>query len=215
MLIELLGRLQVRLAKNKFFWKIFWFIFTSKTLSRLMALYSNPSASQIKVAKVIYWGKKYNIDTFIETGTYLGDTVESTKHLFKNIYSIEIGRKLANRAKTRFIHDKGVTILCGDSGLVLPKLLKGIKSKAVFWLDAHYSKGISAKGNKNTPVMDEIHAIVKYWKKGNIVLIDDARLFTGEHEYPKLSLIKECFETYGKFKITVKDDVIQIIESGS
>lgn len=46
---------------------------------------------------------KYNCNNvLIETGTYLGDTVEALRNYFKNIISIELSHELALRAQKRF-----------------------------------------------------------------------------------------------------------------
>ena len=101
----------------------------------------------------------YNI--MIETGTYLGDMVEAQKNIFKKVYSIELGEELYSRAFKRFEGDKNVLILKGDSGAVLNELMLMIEEPAIFWLDGHYSEGITARGEKECPVFEELTAIFK------------------------------------------------------
>ena len=43
-----------------------------------------------------------------------------------------------------------------------------------------------------------------------MVLIDDARLFTGLDDYPTLDFLKAQLARVGKFRIAVEDDVIAI-----
>src|SRR5205085_8032655 len=44
----------------------------------------------------------YNVDTLVETGTYLGDTIYSLYDDFSLIYSIELSEHYFNKAKKRF-----------------------------------------------------------------------------------------------------------------
>ena len=51
------------------------------------------------------------------------------------------------------------------------------EERALFWLDAHYSGGDTAKGQSNTPVMSELEAILAYSRRNDIILVDDLRYF--------------------------------------
>lgn len=210
--MNLLSDMQERLVNKKGFNKLFWIIYTSNFFSKLLIKYANPTAGYSKVKIIKRLAKKYNVDTFIETGTYLGDTVENVKKIFNNIYSIELGRDLAKRAEKRFASDKNIKIMLGDSEQILPLLIKDIKTNILFWLDAHYSRGITTKGRCITPVIGELKAILNNWKAGNVILIDDARLFNGENGFPSLARIKQYLKKVGKFNIVIAHDVIQITE---
>ncbi|HTZ39799.1 MAG TPA: tetratricopeptide repeat protein [Syntrophales bacterium] len=52
-----------------------------------------------------------------------------------------------------------------------------MQGKALFWLDGHYSEGVTAKGDENTPVMNEIRAIRDSRITDAVILIDDLRFF--------------------------------------
>ncbi len=71
--------------------------------------------------------KKYATDnkirTFVETGTYLGETVDYFKNYFYKVISIELDQKLYTSAKEKFAGYKQIEILQGDSGEVLKKLV--------------------------------------------------------------------------------------------
>ena len=155
--------------------------------------------------------KKFDLKVLVETGTYLGDMVEAQRNHFEKIYSIELSKKLFRRANKRFKLFPQITILNGDSGIVLNKLLPGIDMPALFWLDGHYSGGITAKGAKECPVPEELEAILKS-DFYHIILIDDARLFNGTHDYPTLDQVKQICEKSGRnYSLTVKDDIIRLI----
>ncbi len=79
----------------------------------------------------------------------------------------------------------------------------------MFWLDGHYSAGFTAKGELETPILAELETILQN-NLNHIILIDDARCFTGNNDYPT----KEYLKTYvlGKqknYKMDVIDDIIR------
>ena len=171
----------------------------------------SPPPHIVKQMAIKEYQKKFDLKILVETGTYLGDMVEAQRNHFQKIYSIELSKKLFRRATKRFKADSHITILNGDSGIVLNKLLPAIDKPALFWLDGHYSEGITAKGAKECPVVEELEAILKsdYY---HIILVDDARLFNGTRDYPTLDEIKQIFEKHNRvYSLTVKDDIISLI----
>lgn len=152
------------------------------------------------------------IRTFIETGTYMGEMVASVHGLFSKIYTIEIDKNLYTNAKNRFSNNKSVKVLLGDSGKILPKILKKLDGDLILWFDAHYSGGITGKSDKHTPIEEELEAIFTYEKRKKrkcYILIDDARCFVGKDNYPTLGKIKKLATKHNKvFK--VDKDVIRL-----
>ena len=73
------------------------------------------------------------------------------KKFFKRIYSIELSEDLFNMAKKRFRNNSHIKIIQGDSGDVLKNVLIEITEPGIFWLDGHYSAGITVKGKKGMP----------------------------------------------------------------
>ena len=118
-----------------------------------------PPPQVLKQLTVSEYQQKSGYEVLVETGTYLGDMVEAQKSNFKKIFSIELGIDLFKKAQKRFKNNKNVFLKQGDSGKVLPHLLKEINEPAIFWLDGHYSQGITAKGDKDCPIFEELHAI--------------------------------------------------------
>lgn len=127
--------------------------------------------------------RKYGTNILIETGTYLGDMVYAQRNNFEQIYSIELSDHLAQKAKKRFKKNKNITILQGDSGIVLKELLPDINEGVIFWLDGHYSGGITALGEKECPIIEEIKCILDTQQE-HVVLIDDAKDFHENENYP-------------------------------
>lgn len=149
----------------------------------------------VKVTRIKELAKRSGITTFIETGTYLGDTVNAVKDTFDKIYSIELSKDLYKEAVDRFKGEDSIQILHGDSPNVLPSLLPKIDGPIMFWLDAHYSGGVTALSERGvTPIERELDIILDSWRPGSIILIDDARLFTGTDNYPTIETVKDQVE---------------------
>lgn len=146
----------------------------------------------------------------VETGTYLGDMVFAQLQFFESIYSIELSEELHQRAKARFSAFPKVLLLQGDSGLRLKEVVKELNEQAVFWLDGHYSGGITARADRDCPVVEELKAILES-PYNHVILIDDARLFNGTRDYPSLveieALLKPRLRSYS---MNIEADVIVI-----
>jgi hypothetical protein len=114
---------------------------------------------------------------FVETGTYKGDTIQAALNRFASIYSIELCPHLASEAATRFKSQKHVSILKGDSSVVLRGICPLINRPAFFWLDGHWSGKGTARGGKDCPLLEELECISLLCAPSCTIAIDDARLF--------------------------------------
>jgi len=171
----------------------------------------SPPPHIVKQKTIKEYAEKYNLSVFVETGTYLGDMVNAMKKSFDKIYSIELSEKLADDAKKRFEKQKHITILQGDSGKVFKELLPKIQSPCLFWLDGHYSEGFTAKGDLETPIMEELSHVSKHpLAHKHLILIDDARCFNGEHDYPTIEQVKEFVAERGFDEFELKHDIIRV-----
>jgi hypothetical protein len=148
-------------------------------------------------------------ETFIETGTFLGDMAGYASHLFQRVHTIELSPDLARRAVARFAAVPHVTVHEGDSGQILPDLLATINSSCLFWLDGHYSGGITARGKRDTPIAAELEAIAGHPIGPHAVLIDDARVFGTDAAYPVLEEVFALLRAIDPtFRIAVSSDII-------
>lgn len=130
--------------------------------------------------------KERGFKTFVETGTNQGVMIEAVKNCFDSIYSIELDTDLFLKAKQRFSSDQHIHLFQGDSGKVLKEVLDIISTPTLFWLDAHYSGGVTAKAESETPILQELNLIFNHSSKGHVVLIDDAWSFGTIKDYPSL-----------------------------
>jgi hypothetical protein len=157
------------------------------------------------------YAKQFALDVFIETGTYLGDMVDAVKQIFNEIYTIELSQELYLAAKKRFSRENHITVLYGDSGELLDQLLLKVDKPSFFWLDAHYSSGITVKSDLYTPINKELFSISQHpLTRNHVIFIDDARCYTGNKGYPELQLLKDWAFREGFEHFEVQNDIIRI-----
>lgn len=119
---------------------------------------------------------------FIESGSFFGDGIEAALQAgFKEVYSIELSPHLHEHCKNRFLSNPHVHLYEGDSAVVLKEILNQLDDRATFWLDGHYSEGITAKGKTHSPILQELEQIAAHPIKSHTILIDDIRLLGTVH----------------------------------
>lgn len=171
-----------------------------------------PPPHVIKQEVLKHYANQYKLKILIETGTYHGDMVEAMKGQFQRIFTIELADQLFEQAVKKFNKDKHIEVIHGDSGVELKRLMQRIHEPALFWLDGHYSGGVTALGKEVTPIFDELNHIFGSSEKGHVIVIDDARLFKQENSgYPTLKMleefVKQCRPDLG---FVVEDDSIRL-----
>lgn len=151
---------------------------------------------------------KYRNRIFIETGSQYGDGIQKALNAgYEKVYSIELSPTFYNHCVKRFKGNKNVKIILGDSSKELPKLLTEINEPVTFWLDGHYSWKNTARGDTNTPILNELDTIKNHHIKDHTILIDDVRQFgTVEFDFISLDEIKEkILEINSKYSITFEN----------
>jgi hypothetical protein len=143
-----------------------------------------------KQAIVRQVARQHSLSTLVETGTFRGDIVYATRRVFDRIVSIELSETLHAQAVERFRRYPHIQILRGDSADVLPKVLATLTESTLFWLDGHYSGGVTARGSRDTPIWAELTAVLRHPVSGHQVLVDDARCFTGQDDYPTMEAVR-------------------------
>ncbi len=172
-----------------------------------------PPPHKIKQLTVAEFGKKYKCRILVETGTFRGDMMEAQKNNFDKLYSVELSIEYWEKAKQRFKSDSRINLIQGDSGEVLPKLVPTLEQPALFWLDGHYCGSSTALSAVECPIYAEIDAVFKN-NKGHVMLIDDARLFIGEHDYPTIPELTQYVKKINPdYSVTVVDDMIRVVKS--
>lgn len=171
-----------------------------------------PPPHAYKQREVKRYAKQAKIRTLVETGTYMGDMIDATKHSFDVIYSVELDDAYHQTAVRMFAELAHVVLRKGDSSTVIPALVQEIDEPALFWLDAHYSSGRTARGEENSPILKELVPILTAEQRGHIVLIDDAREFLGLDGYPTITRLGDIVSDYRPdLVMTIDADVIRIL----
>lgn len=171
-----------------------------------------PPPHVLKQRVVLQHAAKYDLKHFIETGTFQGDMVAAVLDRFESIISIELSEDLWRKAVGRFDEYSHVHIIHGDSASTLAKVIPDISHPALFWLDGHFSGGETARGATETPIHDELTAILRRPVAGDVILIDDARLFGSNPDYPSLELVKAFIHALSPGRsVLVRNDIIRVL----
>lgn len=169
-----------------------------------------PPPHTVKQRVVKLYAQKFSLTTLVETGTFYGAMVEASKTTFDRIFSVELDHTLFQGAREKFHMLPYVTIVQGDSGKVLPAILTQIEEPCLFWLDGHYSAGVTALGDEVTPILAELEHIFSHPVSDHVILIDDARLFNGQDGYPLLDEVRKFILTRRPhWAWSVRDDIIR------
>jgi hypothetical protein len=127
------------------------------------------------------------------------------------VLSIELDDWLFRRAVRKFAGNPKVRIYHGDSAEILPGVLGSLEGRALFWLDAHYSAGITARGMIDTPIVGEFEAILARSDTGHVLLVDDANSFTGAAGYPPVDdVLNLCRRLAPNYLSKIEDNIIQV-----
>ena len=165
----------------------------------------------VKQNIIKYYATKFRLQNFIETETYMGEMINAVPNTFPKIISIEFDPVSAERAKNKFSSYGHVTILQGDSWQVLPSAISNITGPCLFWLDAHYSGGVTSQSNLETPIAKELKVLLDHPYGDHVILIDDARNFTEQNDYPTLGEVKKLVASKRRdWVVEVDADIIRI-----
>ena len=171
-----------------------------------------PAPQKIKTDTIAAIGKQFNLTTLVETGTFHGDTLWALRDRFRNLISIEIDEELHRKATKRLAGYQNIKLVRGDSAKAIAAVLAELRGPALFFLDGHYSGGVTGKGEEVSPVIKELRHIFKHPDTNHVILIDDARLFgkkAGEG-YPELEEVRDfMLKSRPKWTFEVKDDIIR------
>jgi predicted O-methyltransferase YrrM len=118
-------------------------------------------------SKFIEIVKRKKIDIIIETGTYKGGTTNQLRQIVPKVITIEANREYYEEAKQNIEDHSNVSMLLGDSSVVLADVLSSeniTTKKLMFFLDAHWHDAC--------PLKDELQTIANAGLKPIIVIHD-------------------------------------------
>jgi hypothetical protein len=118
--------------------------------------------------------------TWIETGTYRGDTTSFLSRISPKVISIEPDIKLFTDATKRFKSNSRVTLINDTSEGCFESTVKDIIGPTCFWLDGHFSGAGTFLASIETPIQMELEVLATYMDQLSplVVFIDDFREFS-------------------------------------
>lgn len=168
-----------------------------------------PLPHLLKQRVVLKYAALSGARVFVETGTYYGDMLQACLDHFDQLVSLELEKHFYRRAQRRLGSNPKVTLLHGDSGKLLPEILRTIVRPCVFWLDAHYSWGLTGRAELETPICRELEAILSHPQR-HAILIDDAHAFDGTHDYPTVAWVENTARSAG-YSTSLFQNIIRLV----
>lgn len=178
-----------------------------------------PAPRAVKCATLARWG--IASAPWIETGTAHGKTTKWLAERYPSVISLEPEPELYSLATTRLSGLENVTLICGTSEECFGSAVSQIVGDQVnFWLDGHYSQGVTYAGTRDTPVLFELKEIRSSLESERLrkiaVLIDDVRLFVSRHSekpqepgregYPSLTALVEWADSV-ELRWSIENDI--------
>lgn len=171
-----------------------------------------PPPYGVKADFIARQARERGLNVLVETGTFEGDMLNRQLPNFKQLISIELDEELYRAARTRFAAYPQVQLLQGDSGVKLAEAIKDLKEPALFWLDAHYSFGVTAGRGMNAPIFNELRCLTGRQQFRDAILIDDARLFGWDFGYPSQRKVKKFVSSHWpEHRFYIESDIICIV----
>lgn len=133
------------------------------------------SEGTFKKSDLMRFKECFNINSFIETGTYAGDTTNLASNIFEQVYSIEIYEPLYKNAKNRFRGKSNIHLYFGDTCDMFQQMIQESSARRLYWLDAHSSGGGTGGRPGFSPISAELSQFKNYGSLEDIILIDDLR----------------------------------------
>lgn len=166
----------------------------SKRAFELGMIYKGNSREWRKSHLIAQLALAADCDFFIETGTFLGDTLMAVSPCFKQNWSVEAQSDFFEAVSFRFSSGvrENVELLKGESPDVLQTVFSKLdqrpekNKKSIIFLDAHFSGTIdgelsskhvthNSKKYGKCPLVNELDTISKHSTKDHLILIDDMR----------------------------------------
>jgi hypothetical protein len=163
---------------------------------------------------VLHLAERYRIGSFVETGTFLGNTAAWAARHFEQVYTVEFSETIYHQAAARHASIKNISFLYGDTRARLAEIVPLLGGPSLFWLDAHWSGGQTYGESDECPLLDEIDAIDRM-RDDSFILIDDARLFLAPpprphraEQWPDLATVLAKLNQRAERYVVVLEDVI-------
>lgn len=162
---------------------------------------------------------EYNLPTFVETGTWKGDTSVWASQHFQKVFTVEFAKHIYESTSSMYSHVKNIEFLWGHTKEQLKLVVPQLKEPALFWLDAHWMGGGTAGENDECPLLEELE-IIKNSECEHFILIDDARLFLSPppsphriEQWPSLNeIIATLSAKTSRYTVIFEDAIVSVPE---
>jgi len=160
---------------------------------------------------------RYGLRYFIETGIGQSDTrAYNLAPLFRMAWALEVDPETCAIARERSDGISNLVICEGSSPESLQKILP-LDGPCLYWLDAHWVGG-GERPAIECPLLAELAVIGRHYR-GDVVLIDDARQFTGvptpPHDPAKWPSVSDIVSVTAELPVVVfvdrERDLIEIL----
>jgi len=174
--------------------------------------YSEYRRGEIKSKRIADFFNTDDCKIFIETGTYIGDGVQSAvdSGKYEQIYSVELSKTSYDIAYNRFKDKENVKLFHGNTLSFLDDLLPTIDSnnKTMIYLDAHQSDNpkTSFISAYPVPLLEESKKIISKFPNLNnlLVVIDDEIAWSVE----MINSLVEMYRAQGMVDCYLDDSIV-------
>lgn len=201
----------MRISCNRWIWSILFLY--SACSATFLTLHEPKYKGSLDLNFLAMLKNVFNVDCFVETGTHTGNTVIRASTLFPENHTIELYNKTYEGNLLLFSKYPTIRAHFGESSQTLDSIIPLMKRSSIaFFLDAHYCGDGTAKGNSNTPLIEELRVIGSY-NKTAIIIIDDLRMCQPDEQIvqKQLTVEPQCTAVAGYPSITQLRDITQQI----
>ncbi|MEG3841898.1 FkbM family methyltransferase [Microcoleus sp. herbarium14] len=161
----------------------------------------------------------YNLQGFIETGTNYGGTALWAAQYFQKVITIEAAKAIHEAVVKNYGHLKNIEFVLGNSKEQLEAIVPTLKEPCIFWLDAHWSGGVTYGEADECPLLEELQ-IINDSEFDHFILIDDARLFLCPpprphriEEWPTIDAVTSLLNSgKSRYTVIVEDVIVSVPE---
>jgi hypothetical protein len=166
--------------------------------------------------------KRYSIPgmTWVETGTWMGDTTKALSGSARHVHSIEPQLDFVVAARERFRNLINVSLHHGTSEELFEEVVGSCSGDLAFWLDGHFSFGGTYEGEIDTPILSELQVVAENLSRFNSVsvFVDDFRCFDPSNaefsDYPEKKVLVD-WATENRLSWTVEHDIFVAFRVGN
>lgn len=118
----------------------------------------------------------------VETGAFEGHYTDIAEPVFRHHYAVELSPVLAERLRVRFARRPRVTVVEGDTRVVVPDLAATLDGSVCWFFDANWwqrpagmDPGIAGQGQP-APLWDELNA-VRWRSHPDVIIVNEVSTF--------------------------------------